>query len=346
MITREPADNSSARADTTAVSPPIAFLFTGHGSQAVNMGRPLYETSPVYRAAIDACDRLLRAELERPLTAVLYPDAVTELETSLLRDGMTYSQPALFAVEYALLQLWRSWGVEPAAVLGHSVGEYAAACAAGVFDLADGLRLVAARGRLMDGLPQTGQMVACFADEAQVQAAIAPVADRVAIAVINGPTNVVISGDDAGVAAALAALKAQRIRTRLLVVAQASHSPIVDPMLDAFEAVAAAVRYAPPRLAYVSCVTGALAEAELLTQPAYWRRHQRGTVRFQDGMQALLQAGYRRFVEIGPDATLLGIIRRLKLPEVADAAWLPSLKADQDAWQTLQESRAALSVGG
>ncbi len=321
--------------------PPVAFLFTGHGAQYVGMARDLYRSEPRFRQALDACDKLLGGDL----LPILYP-ASDPGEASPLLTGMTYSQPALFAIEYALASLWRAWGIQPTAVTGHSVGEYAAACAAGVLNLEDGLRLVAARGRLMDGLPQKGQMVAVFADEEQVRAAIAPYADQVSIAVVNGPKNVVISGASEAVEEAVAALQAQRIRVRRLAVAQASHSPLVDPMLDEFEALAAGMELAAPQVTYVSGVMGTAVNGQQLTQPAYWRQHQRQAVRFSDAMQTLFATRVRHFVEIGPDSTLLGIARRLPIPEGAEIFWLPSLVKGQDAWVTLLHSLATLYVQG
>ncbi|MCA9936347.1 MAG: acyltransferase domain-containing protein, partial [Anaerolineales bacterium] len=256
----------------------------------------------------------------------------------------TYSQPALFAIEYALSVLWQSWGISPTIVTGHSVGEYAAACAADVFSLEEGVKLVAARGRLMDALPLKGLMVAVFANEEQVREAIKPYAERVSIAVINGPKNVVISGECNAVEETLAHLQKQRIRARRLAVAQASHSPLVDPMLDDLEAVAAAMALSAPQTTYVSGMTGTAVNGTHLTQPTYWREHQRLAVRFSDAMQTLFAAGFRHFLEIGPDNTLLSMARRLPLPE-EELAWLPSLSANT-AWETLLTSLGTLYVQG
>lgn len=322
---------------TPSARPRLAFLYTGHGAQYVGMGRGLFAAEPAFRQALEACNDLMQGEL----LPILYPDADPG-DASPLLNGMTYSQPALFALEYALTQLWRTWGILPDLVAGHSVGEYAAACAAGILSLEDALQLVMARGRMMDALPHKGQMTAVFADEARVQEAIAPYAAQVAIAVINGPQNVVISGAAAAVEQVTQQLAAQRIRARRLMVAQASHSPLVEPMLDAFEAVAASVALKPPQIGYVSGMLGTAVNGHTLTQPAYWRQHQRQTVRFSDAFQALLAAGARCFVEIGPDNTLLGMARRLPGAEEAGALWLPSLVKGKPDTETVNASLQAL----
>ena len=201
--------------------PEVVFLFTGQGSQYGGMGRLLYESSPVFKQTLERCAEILKPYFERPLLEVIYPKPG---ESGLL-DETAYTQPALFAIEYALAQLWQSWGVVPAAVMGHSVGEYVAACIAGVFSLEDGLKLIAARGRLMGNLPAGGAMAAVFADEMQVQSAIAGYTNQVSLAAVNGPNNVVVSGEGTVVTNILEQLAAQGIPARRLTVSHAFHSP-------------------------------------------------------------------------------------------------------------------------
>ena len=282
---------------------------------------------------------MLRTALDISLLEVLYPG---DTESALI-DETAYTQPALFAVEYALAQLWRSWGIEPSAMMGHSVGEYVAACVAGVLSLEDGLKIVAERGRLMQALPRNGDMAAVFADAACVAAALQPYADQVAIASVNGPQAIVISGERQAVRAVSAALHEDGIQTKALTVSHAFHSPLVEPMLESFEQVVRACPLATPMMSLVSNVNGKVAREEL-TNASYWVSHVRQPVQFAVGMNTLSQQGCDVFLEIGPQPTLIGMGRKC-LPD-GTGAWLPSLRRGQSDWQQMFQSLGALYVRG
>ncbi|GAB4460440.1 MAG: hypothetical protein OHK0037_07690 [Elainellaceae cyanobacterium] len=333
----------------TAQSPPsVAFLFTGQGSQAVNMGRSLYQSQPLFRQTVDEAANLLESDLGRSLLSVLYPLPGKAFEAAGQIDQTAYTQPALFVLEYALAKLWQSWGVQPAVMMGHSIGEYVAACVAGVFSLEDGLRLVAARGRLMQALPQEGGMVAVMAD-AETVAALLEREQQVAIAAMNGPQSTVVSGEKKALARLVDQLTDRGIKTTPLNVSHAFHSPLMSPMLAEFARVAAGITYHPPQIPLISNVTGDLIAHDIAT-PDYWVQHVGRPVRFMQGMKTLQQQGCGAFLEIGAKPILLGMGRlcvQNSDPGLAETAlWLPSLRPGQDDWQTLLNSLATLSVRG
>ncbi len=320
--------------------PEVAFLFAGYGSQYAGMGRELFETQPAFRRTLLTCEELLRPHLERPLTAVLYP---APGESSPI-DEPAYGQPALFAFEYALAELWRSWGVQPTFVLGHSLGEDAAACVAGVFDLERGIEMVARRARLMQRCMAEGAMAAIFATPDAVRAALAGGPPDLAIAAINGPQHVVISGPREAVTSAVERFQKDGVKVRALSAPRGCHSILMDPVLDRFEALAAEMNLADPRLGFVSTLTGRLTASGELTDPGYWRRHVRETVRFSDALDALYEQGARVLLEIGPRDTLTSMGRRSLV--APDVTWVQSLDRNGADWAHVLPALATLYASG
>ena len=328
---------------TDAKAPKVAFLFTGQGAQFHGMGRQLYASQPVFRAAIDACAAHLDPMLGVSLVELMHGEDAEEDRGRL--DKTRFTQPTLFAIEYALARLWQSWGVQPAAVVGHSVGEFAAMCIAGGLSLADAARLIEARGRLMQALPAGGVMVSVAAPEARVREVMAGVEDRVSVAGVNSPQQTVISGERAAVEEIVVALTAAGVRTRPLTVSHAFHSPLMRPMIEAFEAEVRAVEFLRPEIPIVSCVEGVFAPDAMAT-PAYWTRQVLEPVRFLQAMATLQQAGIGAYVEIGPQPVLTGLGRQCLGAAASDAVWVPSIKRDADEWQTVLGSAGQLHVAG
>jgi acyl transferase domain-containing protein len=287
-------------------TPAIVFMFPGQGAQFVNMGRELYEREAIFREQVDRCCELLRPHVAPDLRELLYPAA----EQSDANEQLTqtaYAQPALFVIEYALAQLWMSWGVKPQALVGHSIGEYVAATLAGVFSLADALRLVATRGRLIQSLPSGSMLAVALGEEALLP--LLSTEPQLAIAAINGPQSSVLSGPSDGIAAIQRQLEAQGIECRRLHTSHAFHSAMMEPILAPFADALSRVALHPPQIPYISNLTGTWISAQQATDPQYWLRHLRAAVRFADGLVALRERQMSLLLELGPGRTLSSLAK-------------------------------------
>jgi len=316
--------------------PKIAFLFTGQGSQYWTMGSQLYESEPIFKEAFDQCDAILNEISQVSIKEILFASPSEQIHETAI------TQPALFSLAYALCQLWASWGIKPNFVMGHSVGEYAAACVAQAFTLEDGLKLISHRGRLMQSLPGGGGMAAILCTQKVLDPFLQEFKDRIEIAAFNSPSQILISGDGKAIAVLCEKLSSQQIRSHVLTVSHAFHSYLMDDISQEFKTIANTVKYSKPSVTIIPNIYGKEMEGGCATSE-YWTKHIRQPVRFSEGILALEAEGIDAYVEIGPDPILLGIGKQ---STSKPAQWLASLKKSVPEQEQLYRSLAHLYVLG
>ncbi len=306
LSSRDPKRLMQAFYPRQVPTPSVVFMFSGQGAQYPHMGRELYEREPAFREVVDSCCEMLKPRLGGDLREVLFPASDKEAEAAEQLKQTSITQPALFVIEYALAQLWMHWGVEPAAMIGHSIGEYVAACLAGVFTLEDALQLVTLRGRLMQEMP-SGAMASVALSEERLRKCLP--AD-VSLGAVNSVESCVVSGPHRAVEAFEQRLREEGVEVRRLHTSHAFHSPMMEPILEPFRKAVAALELHPPQKPFISNVTGTWITVQEATDPDYWARHLRQTVRFADGIGEILKDERALFLEVGPGKTLSTLTRR------------------------------------
>jgi acyl transferase domain-containing protein len=328
------AAQQQLRTDSAPVDPAgIVFLFPGQGSQYVHMGRDLYRSAPVFRDTVDFCSDILKPHLKLDLRTILYPALGEEHEAGRLLGQTAITQPAVFVIEYAMAKLWMDCGIHPSAMVGHSIGEYVAACLAGVFSLEDALVLIAERGRLIQSAP-AGAMLAVTLSEQDLEPLLSA---EISIAAVNSPNQTVASGTDSAIAALETTLRNKKIECKRLRTSHAFHSPMMEPVVEAFVQYVARVKIHAPQLRYLSNVTGTWIQDDQVTDPGYWGAHLRNTVRFADCGRNLLRESNDILLEVGPGETLLSLLRtqlepRSARPMIASMRHALAVQNDRDTW--------------